>query len=415
MSLVGERKIAIVDVDLLERLRFRREKKTPSVFSFPKVSRPRIFFTPIPHHPRLSAPMTYSRSVVVKVSYRGFSPARLSSYSKTKVSENTRDAIDYIMRMDDVTAFDNRDDEISKEAVDSLFSDDAVFKIMISPEDGEVLTREYVREIVHSLDAGSGHKLKWIAVFHNDEHPHAHIMISRTQGSGLSWEKPLAFDKATIKNGIRKTACDLSTRSLGRKSRSEYKRPFYESIHSDGLARIDHVIGGNERKGTNLFIPEDGRGYASLSLYRLSKLPEWQQALVKERLSYLSTIQSSLVSNIDGEWRIYNYEGWKDRLMINQKLKPFASIANGRTIKPIIWASDLEQPFSGTVIAHEIVDEVAGKVGILIEDDSGRLSYVESEMLFKSLATLDGSRCTVSPKEQAKGKYRLPEVKVMKR
>ena len=137
--------------------------------------------TTYPYPPTTASKRTYDRSVIVKVSYKTFRKGNVSAEMKQRIQTNTAECIEYFLRFEDSLAFNEKYTGLTKEELREQFKDDAVFKIMVSPEDPEILTENYIRKIVSFIELHTRHHLKWAAVFHdNTEHPHAHIMISRT-------------------------------------------------------------------------------------------------------------------------------------------------------------------------------------------------------------------------------------------
>ena len=246
---------------------------------------------------------------------------------KQRIQTNTAECIEYFLRFEDSLAFNEKYTGLTKEELKEQFKDDAVFKIMVSPEDPEILTENYIRKIVSFIELHARHHLKWAAVFHdNTEHPHAHIMISRTSGDGLSWDEPLVLEKDFISHGLREECQRIATKKLGRRSIDEYRIPFYNSLETKGLARIDHIIAGATRDpGTGLFIPSSEDSFI-LSRTRLAELPPWQQELVIKRLEFLSENIDAGFRKEGGYWKCYKPYTWKEVLMDTAKTEPFRQL-----------------------------------------------------------------------------------------
>ena len=353
---------------------------------------------------------SYPRSVYVSLSYSRYDMANVTEATKEKVRANTVDTVEYFFRFEGIKGFDKNSDCISRSEALNTFRNDAVFRIIISPEDPEVLGKEYIRAIMKNLERKAGAELKWAAVFHeNTDHPHAHIIISRTEGKDLSWASPLRLDRTLVSRGIREYAADLSTKLLGRKSVQEYRRPFLSSCRSTGLARIDHVISGNPRKGTNLFVPASS-DYSILSKERLTRLPKWQQCLVLERLAFLAENTKAGFKKTGNDWRCYNPTGWKNILADEEKLAHLGVKEN-----VIIEHPDrpLIREYEGTVLECTIVDDNEKKVGLLIEERGGLKHYVETEMEFRTASSIVGCDVKVSAKPAKTERFRTPVVSVV--
>ena len=357
----------------------------------------------------------YERSVIVKVSYKTFKKGMTSAETKKCIQANTADCIDYFLRFEDSKAFNEKRDDLTKEDLKEQFRNDAVFKIMISPENPEVLSEDYIRKIVSVIESHTKHKLKWAAVFHdNTEHPHAHIIISRTSGDGLSWDDPLVLDRNFISHGLRESCQKIATRKLGRKSREEYKIPFISSIDEKGLARIDHVISGSTKKAdTGLFIPSS-EDYFILSRTRLSELPPWQQILVVKRLEFLSENTDAGFRKEGGYWKCYKPYTWKEELMNMAKTESFRQLEKvyGTKIE-VIGSGAPKERIDGEVISHTIVDDNSERIGLVVKTAENKLFYTETNMSLSSAENVDGKSAENTEKEAKDKRYRTAVVKIV--
>ena len=379
-----------------------RETKTTGTSSYPA---PR----------RTTASQTgYERSVIVKISFKTFNKNSFNEATKTRIATNTAECIEYLMRFEDKKAFDAKRDEIEKKDLLEAFKGDAVFKIMISPEEPEVLTPDYIRKTVSAIESHTKKKLKWAAVFHdNTNHPHAHIIISRTSGDDLSWENPLVLDRNFISRGLRERCQDLSTQILGKKTIQEYKLSFLETLKSKGLSKIDHIISGSPNKReSGLFIPSS-EDYYILSRTRLQKLPTWKQEIVEKRLEFLSENTDTGFIYEGGYWKCYKPLTWMNELLNEAKRDPFRNIEKeyGSKIE-VVSSSGVKDKITGKVIAHSIVDDNAEKVGIVVRTDENRLFYAETNMSFASAESVNGKTADITPKDSKDRRYRITEVKI---
>ena len=172
--------------------------------------------TTYPYPRTTDSKRTYDRSVIVKVSYKTFRKGNVSAEMKQRIQTNTAECIEYFLRFEDSLAFNEKYTGLTKEE-----------------------TENYIRKIVSFIELHTRHHLKWAAVFHdNTEHPHAHIMISRTSGDGFSWDEPLVLEKVFISHGLREECQRIATKKLGRRSIDEYRIPFYNSLETKGLATL---------------------------------------------------------------------------------------------------------------------------------------------------------------------------------
>lgn len=371
--------------------------------------------TTYPYPGTTASDRTYERSVIVKVSYKTFKKGMASAETKKRIQNNTTDCIDYFLRFEDSKAFNEKRDNLTKEELKEQFKNDAVFKIMISPENPEILNEDYIRKIVSGIESHTRHKLKWAAVFHdNTEHPHAHIIISRTSGDGLSWDEPLVLDKNFISYGLRENCQKIATRKLGRKSQEEYRIPFISSIKEKGLARIDHVISGSTKKAdTGLFIPSS-EDYFILSRTRLSELSPWQQLLVMKRLEFLSENTDAGFRKEGGYWKCYKPYTWKEELMNMAKTEPFRQLEKvyGTKIE-VIGSGSPKERIDGEVISHTIVDDNSERVGLVVKTAENKLFYTETNMSLSSAENVDGKAAEITEKEAKDKRYRTAVVKIV--
>ena len=366
-------------------------------------------------YPRTTASKrTYDRSVIVKVSYKTFRKGSVSAEMKQKIQTNTAECIEYFLRFEDSLAFNEKSTGITKEELKEQFKDDAVFKIMVSPEDPELLTESYIRKIVSFIELQTRHHLKWAAVFHdNTEHPHAHIMISRTSGDGLSWDEPLVLDKDFISHGLREECQRIATKKLGPKSIDAYRIPFYNSSETKGLARIDHIIAGATKDpGTGLFIPSSDDCFI-LSRARLAELPPWQQVLVIKRLIFLSENTDAGFRKEGGYWKCYKPYTWKEELMDMAKTEPFRQLEKvyGTKIE-VVGSGALKERVDGEVIGHTIVDDNSERIGLVVKTAENKLFYTETNMPLSSAENVDGKSAEITEKEAKDKRYRTAVVKI---
>lgn len=371
--------------------------------------------TTYPYPSTTASKRTYDRSVIVKVSYKTFRKGNVSTEMKQKIQTNTAECIEYFLRFEDSLAFNEKYTGITKEELKEQFRNDAVFKIMVSPEDPELLTEDYIRKIVSFIELHTRHHLKWAAVFHdNTEHPHAHIMISRTSGDGLSWNEPLVLDKDFISHGLRMECQRIATKKLGRKSIDEYRIPFYNSIEMKGLARIDHIIAGaTKNPDTGLFIPSSEDSFI-LSRARLAELPSWQQELVIKRLIFLSENTDAGFRKEGGYWKCYKPYTWKEELMDMAKTEPFRQLEKiyGTKIE-VVGSGELRERIDGEVIGHTIVDDNSERIGLVVKTTDDKLFYTETNMPLSSAESVDGKSAEITEKEAKDKRYRTTVVKIV--
>ncbi len=402
-TLVNASSSKLVDIDALEYLHFKKQKKPSKLPHFErKISLPVTYVPTIP---------TYNQSVVVKVSYnyRG-NPSSWSSEflnkSKEKAKQNTQDAIEYLYRFDDMKGFSSNQDEISKEKAHELFDNSSVFKIMVSPEDGRELDKDYIKAFVRQIESAKGIELKWTAVIHeNTNKKHAHILISRTEPNPHSWEKPLMFSSQTIKTGLREEAERLSTFRLGKKSALALRRSYIDSINNESSSKLDFLISRNR-----LFTPNKKDHFLDLSAEKMKKLPEWQRVLVLKRLEILSKKGIGIFKSPQG-YKVNDIE-WMMNLREEAIKRPFHE-STDKPIEVIQPSKPLNHEINGVIKALDVVDENSSKVSILFEADDGREYIIQTEMLMRDFRVATGKGIRVYPNNNAQTKrYKLPQIEI---
>lgn len=113
--------------------------------------------------------------------------------------------------------------------------DDKIFKITLSPEDGDRLNLEdYTKKFMARIEEQTGQPLDWVAIQHNNtEHPHVHILL---RGKGVELSKDL------ISKDAREIAQDEATKSLGYRSQKEINRAKDKEISQRRFTSLDTNI-----------------------------------------------------------------------------------------------------------------------------------------------------------------------------
>ena len=121
--------------------------------------------------------------------------------------------------------------------------DPRLFKIVVSPEDGDRLhLQSYTREFMSRLQSHVGKDLEWAAVDHyNTGHPHAHVV--------LRGKDNLQISPDLIRNGMRKIAEEIATERLGYKSELEIQKSKEKEIDARQFTSIDKDIQARQMRG----------------------------------------------------------------------------------------------------------------------------------------------------------------------
>lgn len=132
--------------------------------------------------------------------------------------------------------------------------DQRLFKIVVSPEDGDRLQmKEYTREFMARLGQHMGKDLEWVAIDHyNTGHPHTHVV--------LRGKDNLQIAPDLIRNGMRKIAEEIATERLGYKSELEIQKSKEKEIDARQFTGIDRDIQERQLKGADpdlTYVTED--------------------------------------------------------------------------------------------------------------------------------------------------------------
>lgn len=120
-----------------------------------------------------------------------------------------------------------------------MADDPRLFKVVISPEDGNRLdlqsyTREYMARLAEHLKANP-EDLEWVAIDHyNTAHPHAHVLIRGKDN--------LQIPRELLRSGMRELASELATERLGYRSPAEISAAKNREIDAPKLTQIDRAL-----------------------------------------------------------------------------------------------------------------------------------------------------------------------------
>ena len=121
--------------------------------------------------------------------------------------------------------------------------DQRLFKIVVSPEDGDRLQmKAYTREFMARLGSHIGKDLEWAAIDHyNTGHPHTHVV--------LRGKDNLQISPDLIRHGMRKIAEEIATERLGYKSELEIQKSKEKEIDARQFTGIDKDIQDRQLAG----------------------------------------------------------------------------------------------------------------------------------------------------------------------
>lgn len=123
--------------------------------------------------------------------------------------------------------------------------DDKMFKLVLSPEDGDRLDlKDYTRKVMARFEAQHGEKLTWMAIdHHNTDNPHVHVLV---RGGGVLLAPEL------ISKHARDIASDEATQALGYRTQKDVSLGREREIDQRRFTSIDREI---QRKA----VPEPGK------------------------------------------------------------------------------------------------------------------------------------------------------------
>lgn len=118
--------------------------------------------------------------------------------------------------------------------------DERLFKIIISPEDGQVANFHQVSaEMISTLEKQVGSRLRWAGVVHrNTDHTHAHLIVRGVKDDG----SPLTIPRGVVKTQLRQAVQDSLTRQLGFRTLDDVQREKQVEVTAFRVTSIDRSI-----------------------------------------------------------------------------------------------------------------------------------------------------------------------------
>ena len=248
--------------------------------------------------------------------------------------------------------------------------DQRLFKIVVSPEDGDRLQlKEHTREFMARLQAHVGKDLEWAAIDHyNTGHPHTHVV--------LRGKDNLQISPDLIRNGMRKIAEEIATERLGYKSELEIQKSKEKEIDARQFTGIDKDIEKRQQKGPTVALTYVTEGrlppdtiHADLVAQRL----RIQRLQVLETLGVAEKV-GAMTWALDAGWD----KALKDLQTLQQRT---AMVAQGRALMtdprcpPVVTKVRPGDHLVGRVLGAGI-DEQYDRSFILIEGTDSRVHIV---------------------------------------
>jgi type IV secretory pathway VirD2 relaxase len=199
--------------------------------------------------------------------------------------------------------------------------DQRLFKIVVSPEDGDRLQmKEYTREFMARLQQHVGKDLEWAAIDHyNTGHPHTHVV--------LRGKDNLQISPDLIRNGMRKIAEEIATERLGYKSELEIQKSKEKEIDARQFTGIDKDIQAKQVAG-----PDSALTYVTED--RLTSASQHKDYVGQRlRIRRLETLEKLGVAEKVGAMTWALDTGWDKALKDLQLLQRRTSmVADGRAL-----------------------------------------------------------------------------------
>ncbi|MHB1660009.1 DUF3363 domain-containing protein [Thiomonas sp.] len=248
--------------------------------------------------------------------------------------------------------------------------DQRLFKIVVSPEDGDRLQmKEYTREFMARLGQHMGKDLEWVAIDHyNTGHPHTHVV--------LRGKDNLQIAPDLIRNGMRKIAEEIATERLGYKSELEIQKSKEKEVDARQFTGIDRDIQDRQVKGMEpdlTYVTED----------RLTPEAKHSDFVAQRlRIRRLETLEKLGVAEKVGAMTWAMDPGWDKALKDLQVLqRRTAMVAQGRALMtdprcpPVVTKIQPGDHLVGRVLGTGL-DEQYDRSYILIEGTDSRVHIV---------------------------------------
>ena len=254
--------------------------------------------------------------------------------------------------------------------------DQRLFKIVVSPEDGDRLQmKAYTREFMARLGSHIGKDLEWAAIDHyNTGHPHTHVV--------LRGKDNLQISPDLIRHGMRKIAEEIATERLGYKSELEIQKSKEKEIDARQFTGIDKDIQDRQLAG-----PEPLQGATPDKTYvteeRLTPDAVHTDFVAQRlRIRRLETLEKLGVAEKVGGMTWALDQGWDKALKDLQVLqRRTAMVAQGRALMtdprclPVVSKIKPGDHLVGRVLGTGL-DEQYDRSYLLIEGTDSRVHIV---------------------------------------
>lgn len=261
--------------------------------------------------------------------------------------------------------------------------DSRLFKIVLSPEDGDRLQlKDFTREFMRSAEEHIGRPLEWAAVDHyNTAHPHVHIVMRGKDNLQISPD--------LIRNGLRNIAEGIATERLGYKSELEIQKSREREVDARQFTGIDRDIRdrlmrvqGDSRTFITEGMLKPDSGAMTFSKPEALVLPLPDYVSQRLRIKRLDTLEKLGVAEKVGSMTWALDAGWdkalKDLQVLQQRT---AMVGQGRALMtdprcpPVVSKIKTGDHLVGRVLGTGL-DEQYDRSFILIEGTDSRVHIV---------------------------------------
>ncbi len=253
--------------------------------------------------------------------------------------------------------------------------DARVYKLMISPEDGNRLDLvAHTRAVMRRVEQHVGKPLEWGGIdHHNTANAHVHVLL---RGRGIELSQEL------VSRGIREISADEATQSLGYKSAKEKRAELDHDIHARRFTQLDRLIEKKvvQREDGVQFVSETG-----LSRFTRGRASERQQVEVElrtKRIARLQSLETLGVAEKVGSmtWRLDS--GWQTALKQLEVLRTRSTmlvqqreLLTDPRVLPTVSKLQPGDSLVGRALGGG-VDELTDRPYILVEGMDGRAHFV---------------------------------------
>lgn len=248
--------------------------------------------------------------------------------------------------------------------------DQRLFKIVLSPEDGDRLQMQvYTREFMARLERHVGKDLEWAAIDHyNTGHPHAHVV--------LRGKDNLQISPDLIRNGMRKLAEEIATERLGYKSELEIQKSKEKEIDARQFTGIDKDIQQRQLAGPDpekTYVTEDRLTPDATNVDYVAQRLRIRRLEVLERLGVAEKV-GAMTWALDPGWD----KALKDLQVLQRRT---AMVTQGRALMtdprcpPVVTKIQPGDHLVGRVLGTGL-DEQYDRSYILVEGTDSRVHIV---------------------------------------